>query len=267
MNNKEQEVVKKILLTPIKPEKETEIKWVSEGIASSQRYYSVFDCDMSDLAIGFYRILYDKDIINKAGRLVDREFAGDTMCSFNTIANRVPGAGKTKNQRTSFEKWPAYLQDYSKSYHCLANFWLLPLQIGRKSAKEYNGECKKKKWGRNSDYTDRFLLLLKQDFDSFMKEYSRYGECFSDFKSFAKEHFLSGEENYVSKAMEVNLFSIKETSEGIVESNEKPEIIIESMMNRIRARAEAIAQSEKCNELYKWMVELGLTMEDNNDRI
>lgn len=62
---------------------------------------------MSNLAIEFYKIIYDiddiDDILDESGNLLfGKQFAGDTMCSFNTIANKVPEAGRSKKQRTDY---------------------------------------------------------------------------------------------------------------------------------------------------------------------
>jgi hypothetical protein len=107
-----------------------------DKVLSGQKYYSSADADMSDFAIGFYEIIYKeilkgKPILGQKGSLRNSEFAGDTMNSFNTIANCTPGAGKSSRLRTEKEEWPEYLRVYHSQYHCLANFWILPMDIGR----------------------------------------------------------------------------------------------------------------------------------------
>lgn len=109
---------------------------VNNKINTGQKYYSSADEDMSDFAIGFYNILYKESlnsnpILKNDGYLLNKEFAGDTMNSVNTIENITPGAGKTIKERTEEGKWPEYLQNYHDKYHCLANFWLLPMDVGR----------------------------------------------------------------------------------------------------------------------------------------
>ncbi|MDO4799577.1 MAG: hypothetical protein Q4A52_03550, partial [Bacillota bacterium] len=72
---------------------------------------------------------YRKSLLDAQGYLVDKEFAGDTMCSFHTVANRTPGAGSSASRRTAPENWPQILREFYRSYHCLANFWLLPMEL------------------------------------------------------------------------------------------------------------------------------------------
>ena len=103
---------------------------------------------MSDFTVGFYEIVY-KDLLkcmtllNGKGELYNAQFAGDTMNSFNTIANFTINAGKSMAKRTPLEEWPEYLKDYRIRYHCLANFWILPMDIGRTSRKlnKYDSMC------------------------------------------------------------------------------------------------------------------------------
>ena len=60
---------------------------------------------MSDFAIGFYSILYKGPLNNnpildkKTNKLVNNNFAGDTMNSFNSIANCIPESGKKVENR------------------------------------------------------------------------------------------------------------------------------------------------------------------------
>lgn len=55
---------------------------------------------------------------------------GDTMHSFNSLANVILG-DRCKDE----EMWPEELIDYRSKYHCLANFWIIPMCHGRKKAK------------------------------------------------------------------------------------------------------------------------------------
>ncbi|MGT2715886.1 hypothetical protein [Streptococcus respiraculi] len=59
---------------------------------------------------------------------------GDTIHSFNSLANVILG-DKSKNNRSPIGEWPRELIDYHSKYHCLANFWIIPMCHGRKSAK------------------------------------------------------------------------------------------------------------------------------------
>ena len=123
------EIVKKILLTPIECNKRYKtIKLVNGEICSPQKYYCGEDCDMSDFAVGFYEIIYaniipGKKILNN-GFFTSKEFAGDTMNSFNSLANIILD-NNDKNSRSSKDIWPDYLEKYEKDYHCLANFWVI----------------------------------------------------------------------------------------------------------------------------------------------
>ncbi len=56
------------------------------------------------------------------------------MNSFNSLANIILD-NNDKNSRSSKDIWPDYLEKYEKDYHCLANFWVIPMRHGRKSAK------------------------------------------------------------------------------------------------------------------------------------
>lgn len=44
-------------------------------------------------------------------------------------------SNKTKKERSSKEEWPNELIDYQSKYHCLANFWVIPMCHGRTSTK------------------------------------------------------------------------------------------------------------------------------------
>jgi hypothetical protein len=85
-----------------------------------------WDPDMSDVAIQWYQQVLYPDLYHE-----DQLILGDTMHSFNTMANRIPGAGSSRLMRTSEAEWPEFLRRYYHHYHCLANFWVLPAAIGR----------------------------------------------------------------------------------------------------------------------------------------
>lgn len=134
-----------VLITPIickkNRSKEIEIKRENGIIFSSQQYYSTADEDMSDFAVRFYEILYgdtllkdNKSVLDKKGRFIKKELAGDTMNSFNTIANMYRRQ-YTRDPGNIMIPMDAYLMYYKLQYHCLANFWLIPMWHGRKSSK------------------------------------------------------------------------------------------------------------------------------------
>lgn len=241
MNNKEKEQkVKKFLLTPIQVDKHVEkIIWDGNSIITSQRFKNNPDPDMSDVAVQYYNIMYDGlNILDKEGSLENDQFAGDTMCSFNTTANLV--AGKSKHQRKPYSKWPEWLQDYYNTYHCIANFWVLPKDVGRSS-----GSFSKS--SKSKDYMDRFLLLLFHDYDDFKKEYQHYAKHFPTFTEFYQKHFLV--ESFIQQDEKIHEYS-----------KEKPETIVGEMTQLIKARAAAIAKSNKCEELYELCIKYELCL-------
>lgn len=241
-NIEKQEKVYNFLLTPIKNFEN--IANNKKYIITAQRYKKKFDPDMSDVAVCFYKIIYGLDILDDNGELKDKNFAGDTMCSFNTIANCVKEAGKSHKQRTEYKEWPNFLKNYYDFYHCLANFWLLPMQVGRsypQMEKKYKSLSKSKKGF--DDYMDSFLEFLKNDnsFEKFITEFESYGIKFKSFETFVDSHYLRGEENFISEKYLVNFFSKSGT----------PEEIVSSMEKKIRKRAKVISsQNELCDKLY-----------------
>lgn len=135
--------LRKILLTPIKCEGSKVLESDDKNnviLTSDTRYcYHNGDPDMSDLAIAFYKILYGKEMLKSDGGFCCHEFAGDTMNSFNSVAkkffNGKPASKVTREEMNEyFRRWPL-LQEYFDGYHCLANFWAIPKEIGRRSTK------------------------------------------------------------------------------------------------------------------------------------
>lgn len=158
------------------------------------------------------------------------------MNSFNTIANKTPGAGKSRLQRTQEEQWPQQLIDYKNSYHCLANFWLLPMEIGRTT----RGELNKAK-SPISDYVDRFLNMINEQvkFAGIDRPYFHY---FKDFQDFADKHFLIGV--YVTENLEVIEYSQDEST------------FIEKANQKIKGRAKRITESKYVDELWNYFYPL-----------
>ncbi|MGX6992688.1 hypothetical protein [Vagococcus penaei] len=177
LSKEQQDKLKEMLLTPIRVDKlATSIKKVGNTMISPQIYKGVADPDMSDLSITFYEIIY-KDILpenhnieNKVlGELdekkdfninafADSSFAGDTMNSFNTIAGEIikelsiggelikkhyympnDSEGRLRLILDSNAKacHKALFRKYYDLYHSLANFWIIPMEMGRKSAKKF----------------------------------------------------------------------------------------------------------------------------------
>lgn len=202
-------------------------------IKSTQSYYPKYqgnvrykfhpDPDMTDFACGFYEIIYapllnGKKIVDEAGNFVDKEFAGDTM----TSASKLPG-----------------LRD---KYHCLANFWLLPMEIGRTSNNDWTKTSRKYDI---QDFMDRFLSLLKANFDEYKCLYSSYFKNIDTFKRFVKIHHLDGA--YVDEEYTVIQFS---NNIDISTSNRLFELI--------KCRADNISKSEYADELWDYFNKWGL---------
>lgn len=225
-------------------------------IKTTQTYYPYkkwgipLDPDMSDFAIGFYAIIYKEilkeSILNKDDGFSNKEFAGDTMNSFNSIANLVPEAGKSSYKRTPFNNWPEYLQNYYKRYHCLANFWILPMEVGRKLDNEFSKGCYYK--NKTQDYMDRFLQLLKENFKKYQERYREYFKELDTIDKFADYHYLI--ESYLYENNAVYLFSNKDPM--------NPEFMISSIEDRIKIRATIISESECADELWNYFNKLNL---------
>ena len=210
------------------------INKAGNAIKSTQLYKSGPDPDMSDIAIGFYKILYPEigSILTPEGLLACQEFAGDTMNSFNSIANITKGAGQSKNSRTPQEEWPEYLKKYHASYHCLANFWVLPIHMGRRTAKL-----------NRRDSMDIFLSLLQGDgYETHFKPYPQYLSWADSYSEFVEKHFLGTYSN----------IELIPYHEGHAEE------LVDQAMGRITQRAEDLAKSSYCNSLYDFFYECGL---------
>lgn len=238
---KKRRQVYKILLMPIYCKKEfSDIEFKEGKILTGQKYIQSADEDMSDFAIGFYEILY-KDILKlnpilkENGELFKSEFAGDTMNSFERIANRTPGAGKSKITRALVEHWPEYLVLFCKQYHCLANFWLLPMDIGRTIRK---GSKAQKSW----DYMDRFLKIYIENQEEYKKMYPTYFSMFDSIENFSRMNFLLG--SYLNEDMVIDIYSDGKKYDS--------HTVIESMQEKIKLRAQYIAKSEYATELWDY---------------
>lgn len=189
------------------------------------RYPFTADCDMSDFACGFYEILYkeilQKMIVDKNGNLENKNYAGDTM----TSVNKLPG-----------------LRD---KYHCLANFWLLPMEIGRTSKNDWTKTSKKYDV---QDFMDRFLSLLKGNFDEYKRLYPTYfkNKDMDTFEHFVDSHYLRGA--YVDEKYNVIEFS-----------NHIDNISTSKMLfGAMECRAKNISESKYVNELWGYFNKLGL---------
>lgn len=232
-----------ILLMPIICDKSyNSIILENNTIKTPQTYCSKYtDADMSDFAIGFYEIIYESilknNILNKEGQLIDSEFVGDTMNSFNIVANKTENAGTKSSLRTPISVWPDYLVDYYNTYHCLANFWLVPLVIGRTIEPLSKAKT-------SYDFMDRFLKVYKNRKKEYSEAFNRYFSSFKDFNHFAEVHFLLG--SYLNP--NIITFSYLPSTREVIEE-------IKSMMEK---RAYNIAISKYSRPLWNYFNSLGL---------
>lgn len=258
-DDKQKKRLKIILLAPIEYDK-THINGFSfdssRGIILSNQTYIPensdrvkFDADMSDIAVCFYESLYNLESEkNKKGkildgtRLFDNEFAGDTMNNHKFVARYA-----------SDEK--AY--EWASKYHCLANFWLLPNDVGRtnksngnlckgrairpaKTVKNFNAKTK--------DYMDRFLDQLSDNKAEYEDKFKRYFSIFpiDDMSKFGNAHFLN--DNYISNGVVVSFSRIDPDKTEL--KTEDVDSIIDSMDEKINERAKDIVNSSKGPVLY-----------------
>lgn len=228
-----------ILLTPIICDKKIPQIIIQDGIIKSpQLYYSCADADMSDISMGFYRIVYkdiltdsNGEILNDKGYPIDKEFMGDTMHSFNSLANIIL-KDSSKNFRSPVEKWPEELNEYYLKYHCLANFWIIPMRHGRTSAKL-----------SKYDSLDYYLTRVK---DRFIDDTDGYFGRFVSWEKFLASHCMS---SYILRSNPLIMYS----------SSDKKRCISE--LNRInefwKTRAEELV-NKHTDELYEYFCKLGL---------
>ncbi len=236
VSTEKEKKVSEVLKMPIKCQKKRGkiIIEKKDGMIISSQKYKGNDPDMSDIAIKFYEIIYPNiKVIDDNGKLLDCCFAGDTINSFNSLANRIPEAGKSTNQRTHEDKWPIELKDYYYSYHCLANFCLLPMCIGRK--------------GKKMNYYDSMPILLNNlkqhnNYEETMVKYVSYYNKFQNYNDFVKGNFLNS----------YKVMSLDEYKETV------PIVLINEAMNSIKDRADEIAKSAYGEKLYELFKELNL---------
>ena len=142
------------------------------------------------------------------------EYAGDTMNSYATVSRY---ASKEKKK------------EWKETYHCLANFWMIPGNIGRQTtsdSKNSGGVFSKQitvesfNKGRR-DYMDRFLRE-KHNFDKF-----------------SKGHYIDGV--YIKNGVVDKFSYLEETDEDF---SSRVDGIINKMMDKICERAVAIVNDK-----------------------
>ena len=228
--------VHELLLAPIVCDDRQRDKPIRQGntILTGQRYASTFiDEDMSDFAVGFYEILYNRPILDNRGFIKDLDYAGDTMNSFETTARRVLG-----RERPPEVEWPCYLREYKQRYRCLANFWVLPLEMGRTLKGPLN------KARRAQDYMDRFLRLIRTE-APFGGDGGGFFQSFTDWDDFVERQFLR--RGYLAREGK-----IKEMSGG------SPESFISGALAAMEDRARDIAESEYMEPLWSYFERNGV---------
>ena len=237
--NLKQRNVFEILVCPIVATKNINeigiyLKGDKKIILSSQAYEGNPDEDMCDLAIGFYEILYKLkkgEILKQLGSVEEWTYAGDTMNSFKTIA-----------KFSSVDK----RNEWNEVYHCLANFWMLPGNIGRKTNKDSKNSTGK----YANPITIKSFNTGRRDFvDRFLEEKHK-----DDLVEFSKKHFIN--EIYISNN-KIKYFS--KVDEGCTSFQEAIDSIIDTMISNICKRAVAIVcDDEKCDYLFDYFADLNL---------
>lgn len=238
MNEKAKKVYE-VLLTPIICNKKNSKIIIQDGIIrSSQLYYGSADEDMSDFSIGFYKIIYkdllsnsNGDILSEKGYPIDKEFMGDTMHSFNSLANIILNDA-SKKVRSPIEKWPPELVEYYSRYHCLANFWIIPMRHGRKSAKL-----------SRYDSVDYYLTRVKEHL---INDAEGYFEKFISWEHFLESHYIS---SYVLKKRPLLMYETKNKNNCIIE--------LKRINECWELRANELA-NKHTDELYKYFSNIGL---------
>lgn len=253
-----EEIVKKILLTPIKcleHRKDDPIIYLKDNVIySTQLYKYLLDPDMSDFSVGFYKIVYknileeNAEILNKNGTCKNKNYMGDTMHSFNILANVILHVNSKKN-RPPEKEWPSELKCYSHHYHCLANFWIIPMCHGRNSKKL-------------SSY-DSLDYYLNKVYDFYLNKEKKYryetdeyfkNKKFTSYESFLEIHGMSGYETLDTSEIS-EIYSPKDKCFKEIQRKGLEEI------GRIRSlwdeRAREIAEKHT-EELYDYFDGLGL---------
>lgn len=134
-------------------------------IISGQKYKGCSDEDMCDFTVGYYNVVYEKDILKSSN--ITEIFAGDTM-----------------------------IDNYKKelaNYHCLANFWILPMKVGRSCGR----------LNRARLHMDSFLKKLLENYEGYKEYYKEYFTEFNE-ETFVEKHYLEGSFFVNNTVVEIN---------------------------------------------------------------
>ena len=226
MIEEKQKELEEILLMPIEKKKGISGFYIENGtIYTSQKYKGQFDYDMSNVAVVFYSILYS---LNPDEIFNNDEFKGDTMNS------------SLKYYKSSLEK----KNMWNKQRHCLANFWILPKDIGRTVkglTSEQKKYCKHSKESKLHDYMDNFLSFMPNNLGYYFSNHKEY----FDKLSIHKDNFLE------------DMSSVHYLEDGYIIQNRVLKIdknikdgVYDDWNNRLNQRAHLISHSDKWKELY-----------------
>ncbi len=152
-------------------------------------------------------------------------------------------------------------EEWAETYHCLANFWVLPGEIGRSNKHKYSkgipgrpvDTANNFNYGRK-DYMDRFLKALIDEKGNFVIEFK------DEFKGYFEalgikvdkidvNSFL--EKQYINDWDMINFFS--KIDENTNEFTKAVNGVIDSMEKNICKRASAVVKNEViCNKLSEY---------------
>lgn len=249
MTSRQQQVYD-ILLMPIRSRKaSTSISRTDGWISSSQRYCYMEDPDMSDFAVGFYEILYGSSLLSgrrmlaSDGFVSDVELAGDTMTSFNTLANTILDDPDAKH-RSPESVWPEELRVFHQRFCCLANYWVIPMRLGRSGTKL-----------NQYDSADLFLDKVEHELPRLREEQTisyrgyqseNYFRQIQGYGDFCRIHFAEREFE------PSELLPLYQSRDGCIE-------IVRRMTSSIEKRAVRIAETEAVSRLlWDYFSDVGL---------
>jgi len=249
--NDKQKQVKKILLTPIVTNSEvTSIKKNNGIIFSTQKYHSStknYDEDMCDFSVGFYEVFYKEmvggSLLLDNGRLRNKDIAGDTMNTINCICKGESSKEEEKKKNIFYDQ-----------YHCLANFWLIPMQHGRLAS----GKTGKKL--NNYDSLILYLHELEKNYNNLKDRRPVYGS--GKYKTEYPNYFLNPSLSEYIDFCKVHCVQTISNIESVTTEeyykNVKCIDIIDKELNIIFKRADEICRDARYESIWDYFNELGL---------